>query len=409
MTKKIKDKRMINILFIICWIVYFSSYIGRLNFSSSMAEMISNNVITKIEAGSINMMFFLSYGIGQFINGFLGDKFKPRYMIVVGLSLAAFANLLMPLSVNPMFFMGIWGLNGYANSMIWAPILRIFSENLHIEDTNKACVNIASSMALGTLGSYFLTAMMISFFNWKAAFLLPGILLIVVTIVFWFTMRKMEFYIEKNGEVQDIYIKDDREYKNLPFKQILFGTGLIMFLLPVILHGFLKDGATSWVPTYIFDEFNLSTSFSSIMTMIIPIVNLFGAYAASFVHNRLRSEAKTSSFFFFLSSGILLMLIIIGHVNVILSTFLLALVTSSMMAINIMLINFLPVHFAKYGRVSTVSGFLNASAYLGSAACTYSVGVLLEKTSWNIVFCSWLVISVLGGILCVWGTDPQQF
>ena len=111
MNKKIADKKMVNLLFIMCWLAYFSSYIGRLNFTSSMSEMILNNVITKKQAGSVNMMFFLSYGIGQFINGILGDKFKPRYMISGGLSLAGLANLLIPFSKNVGFFMLVWGLN----------------------------------------------------------------------------------------------------------------------------------------------------------------------------------------------------------------------------------------------------------------------------------------------------------
>ena len=400
MNKKISDKRMVKVLFMICWFAYFSSYIGRLNFSSSMSEMILNNVITTVEAGSINMMFFLSYGIGQFVNGFLGDRFKPRYMISSGLMIAAISNLLMPLSTNTILFMLFWGLNGYANSMIWAPILRIFSENLYIEDTNKACVDIASSMALGTLGSYFLTAIMVRIIGWKAAFFAPGILLTIVTVVFWLTIKKIESYIDKHGEEQDATFKRKIEVGQVAFTEILFKTGLLMFLVPVVLHGFLKDGATSWVPTYIHDEFKLSTSFSSIMTMIIPIINLFGAYAANFVNKKFRSEAKTSAFFFMLATITLGLLITFGSMNPVFSAILLAIVTSSMMAINIMLVNFLPVHFAKYGRVSTVSGFLNASAYLGAAVCTYSVGLMLKNTGWNIIFLGWLTLSLIGGIWC---------
>ena len=408
MDKKIRDKKMVRILFLVCWFAYFSSYIGRLNFSSSMSEMISKNIITTVEAGSINMMFFLSYGVGQFINGFLGDKFKPRYMISVGLMMAAISNLLMGSSTSAALFMVFWGLNGYANSMIWAPILRIFSEHMYIEDTNKACIDIATSMALGTFGSYFLTAIMLGTVGWKGAFLAPGIFLLVIVIIFWFTIKKIEVYIDKNGEEETISLENKSGVSQVPFKNVLFGTGLLMFLMPVIFQGFLKDGATSWVPTYIHGEFSISTSFSSIMTMIIPVVNLTGAYAASFVNQRLQSEAKTSAFFFMVSSIGLMLLTLFGNINPIFSALLLSIVTSSMMAINIMIVNLLPVHFAKYGRVSTVSGFLNASAYIGAAICTYSVGIMLKSISWNMVFLGWFALSAIGGVWCYWlGSDPK--
>ena len=96
--RKITDKRQAFFLFVICWMAYFTCYIGRLNYSSAMAAMIEEAVLTKTQAGTISMVYFFVYGSGQLLNGFLGDRLPPGRMIFGGLFLSMICNLLMGVS-----------------------------------------------------------------------------------------------------------------------------------------------------------------------------------------------------------------------------------------------------------------------------------------------------------------------
>lgn len=80
--RKIENSRDAQLLFLLCWFAYFTSYIGRLNYSSAMTAMIQEAVLTKSQAGFISMVYFFAYGIGQFCNGMLGDRFHPGKMIL---------------------------------------------------------------------------------------------------------------------------------------------------------------------------------------------------------------------------------------------------------------------------------------------------------------------------------------
>ncbi len=51
-----------------------------------------------------------------------------------------------------------WGINGYAQAMIWPPIIRIFAEIPEKERKMKYCVDIVSSQVVGTLASYLMAA-----------------------------------------------------------------------------------------------------------------------------------------------------------------------------------------------------------------------------------------------------------
>lgn len=55
---------------------------------------------------------FFAYGIGQFCNGMLGDRFHPGKMIFVGLAIAAGANLCMGFVGGFGAMAVVWGSTG---------------------------------------------------------------------------------------------------------------------------------------------------------------------------------------------------------------------------------------------------------------------------------------------------------
>ena len=64
-----------------------------------------------------------------------------------------------------------------------------------------------------------------------------------------------------------------------------------------------------------------------------------------------------------------------------------------------MLICMIPPFFAKYGKVSTVSGILNSCTYVGSAISTYGVSVLAKNIGWTFNLAIWLGLTVIGMVL----------
>ena len=72
------DKRKANILIAICWAVYASSYISKLNYAANINGIMSCFSVSHAEAGLVSTCFFFAYGIGQVINGFLCKKYNIR-------------------------------------------------------------------------------------------------------------------------------------------------------------------------------------------------------------------------------------------------------------------------------------------------------------------------------------------
>lgn len=72
--------------------VYFTSYITRLDFNAALANIVENTAMTKSQAGLIGTALFFSYGFGQVVSGFLGDKVKPQLLILIGFVVTILCN-----------------------------------------------------------------------------------------------------------------------------------------------------------------------------------------------------------------------------------------------------------------------------------------------------------------------------
>ncbi|MBS5523625.1 MAG: MFS transporter, partial [Clostridiales bacterium] len=284
------EKKWQKYLFLLCWGAYFTSYIGRLNYSSAMSVMVEENIMTFSQAGLVSMIYFLTYGIGQICNGILGDHLKPRNMIFAGLFFSGTANLLMGTAGGFLMMVVLWGINGYAQSMIWPPIIRIFAEMLQEAQKVRYCIHIVSSQVAGTLGAYLLAAAVMWLAGWKAVFGAAALCLGLMAADWFFGFGRIERYSLEHGteetKTSDASDPTPPNTKAIPFSSLLFRSGLLAAIFPVLVHGMLKDGVATWVPTFISKTFLTSPSLSVLVTTVLPMVNLTGAYAAQYVYRR---------------------------------------------------------------------------------------------------------------------------
>lgn len=393
-------------LFLIGWLVYFVSYIGRLNYAASMIQIGISEGYGTAQLGTVVTALFITYGIGQLISGILGDRYSPRCLVFIGLIGCGICNLLVFLSTNYWQLVVAWLLNGFALSLLWSPMLKLFSKHMPKDYLHKTCYNIQTSVALGTFFTYLVCSFMIAMFHWKLIFLCSAILIFVVAIL-WNTMvKQIESFATKYGE--DTQSKEEQQHtsnvstQNNSSKALFVSSGLMVILIAVLIMGFLKDGIMTWVPGYIVDNFQVNAYFSIFLSAFLPLVNLSGIYIVKYINAKNgNDDLRTTILFYFVSMISLILLVLFGKYSMYLSIFFFSIVTSCMLGINTILISLLPTYFAKYGKISTVSGITNSVTYLGSALCGYGLGTLAENYGWNITSMVLVAICALGIISCI--------
>lgn len=421
---KITDRKIIGFLFFLCFGVYFSTYIGRLNYSASLAEIIHSEGFSKGSAGMIGTVFFFAYGAGQLISGFLGDRLPCRYLVFGGLGISGVLNGLMGIMHTPYSMAIIWGINGLSQAFIWSPLLRLLYDYLQTDIRLKLCLYMNFSVPLGTIAAYGLSAVLIAGPGWRSAFYLPSVWLLVVAVLWFLGMGWVEHYAKEYGTIEEVVVPDkqtghkkqsaDKNQKTgnqtaasfsqeqNSWKIILTASGLCILLFALCVQGALKDGVTTWVPTYLGEKHNLGSMAAILSTMIIPLCNFFGVTLASLADRYLgRNEVKTSALFFGVCAVSLTVLLLWGDKNAVLALAMLAISTTSMMAVNTMLIAVMPSRFGRLGKASSVSGVMNSCVYVGGAISTYGIGALSAAFGWNITIGVWVAGAIVSVLLCM--------
>ena len=176
---------------------------------------------------------------------------------------------------------------------------------------------------------------------------------------------------------------------------------MIPIAMAIIMQGILRDGVTTWLPSLISDTFKLPDSLSILLGMVLPIFSMISYNVSSKIEDKIGNELITSAVFFITavaSAGLLALFI---DVSPALSVLLLALITGCMHGVNLMLISRVPRYFDKYGKISTVSGIVNAFTYVGSALATYIVPLIASHLTWSITALSWLAMAAVGALVCL--------
>lgn len=396
-----KLNRRTVIFMLLCSAVYFTSYLTRYNFSAVIEAVSAETGTLRESLGLVSTAAFFTYGIGQLISGFIGDRVHPRLLLTVGMTVTALCNILMPLMPSSNAMVALWGVNGFAQALFWPPLVRIMVDNLSEENYNRACIWVSTGAQAATILVYLLAALCSALWSWKTLFYICAGAAVLMTVI-WLILapKKQTAKSEKLPEA---------EPASAPQKNRI-GVFAVLIMVPIalaiVLQGLLRDGVSQWLPSLIADSSGLSASSAILSGVVLPIFTIICYNLSSMLEDKIKNELITSFVFFACAavcSGILILLL---GTSPIISVILLGIITGCMHGVNLMLISRVPKYFAKYGKISTVSGVVNAFTYVGSALSAYFVAVISGAKGWTFTIAVWLVIAALGAAICILTVKP---
>lgn len=410
MTKSLDTKKnnIVSILSFLCPLVYFASYMTRKNYSIVMADIILSEGISNADASLAATLSLISYGAGQIISGILGDKFKPQNIILCGLSLTTLMNVLMPVTDDFTVRSIIWFINGFAQSMLWPPLVRIMAATMDHATYNKVCTNVNVAGISGTILLYITASTIwIKYFSWKYVFISSAIVSGIVAIVWVIGFSKAS----KGQRLFDGTKKSDKQDKKestLSAKKLLM-SGFIFIAIAIIAQGALRDGISDWVPTFIINTFEMESSSAILKSVLIPVFGVISVKLVGIINGKfVKDEVKAGTITF--GTGFIgcLLLLLIYKENQYITLVLAAIITGFMHGVNYFLICIVPARFEKYNAVSTMSGIINSLTYVGSAAATYGFGAISDNFGWNTVLISWIAVAAIGTLCCFVAIKPWK-
>ncbi len=408
----------VKLLSIMCPLVYFASYLTRKDYSIVMQAIIENEGLLKAQVGQVESLAVISYGAGQIISGILGDRFKPQRLIMGGLAVTAVCNVLMPFTPAG-WRVVVWFINGFAQSMLWPPLVRIMAAVMNEKQYNTVSANTNVAGLTGTIFIYLSSSLLwLRFFrSWKLTFFTSAGLAAVILVLWIFGFRRLKnvealrFERKKRPADPDTDDQNAEGAKGRLTPKLLLGSGFLLIALGIIAQGALRDGITDWVPTFISNTFSQSSDKAILKSVVLPIIGVVSMKIVGIAANKwVRNEVTGAGVTFVGSTVLCLLLFLFYSKNEYVTLGVSALIVGTMHAINFFLICVVPARFEKYGIVSTMSGIINSLTYVGASAGVYLFGKIAdnEALGWNTVLLAWVVIAAVGTAACFLAVRPWK-
>lgn len=395
--RKPENKKEVQAITLLFALTYMVSYITRTNYGAIIAEMVNATGYSKSLLSMALTGSFITYGAGQIISGICGDRFSPKRLISCGLCVTVLTNLLIPFCRTPYQMLIAWCVNGFAQSFLWPPLVRLMTSRLSEQDYKIASTKVSWGGSMGTIVVYLLSPALIATMGWKSVFWVSasiGILMIII----WNKFACDVAVISPKKQVDS----DKMGTGNRLFTPLLF-----CIMLAIVLQGMLRDGVTTWMPSYISETYQLSSVISILTGVVLPVFSIVCFQLATWLYIRkFQNPLACASVFFGAGTLSALGLFLFTGQNAAFSVGFSALLTGCMHGVNLILICMIPPFFKKSGNVSTVSGMLNACTYIGSATSSYGIAVLSETLGWSFTLLTWLFIAVAGTVVCLLCARP---
>ena len=400
MPKKLTDKKHITFLVFLCSMVYFVSYLTRINYSAVLVEIMKSEGFTKTAASVPLTGLFIVYGIGQLISGVLGDKFSPEKIIFFGLLLTSSMNIALPFTHSTEIMTVIWSINGFAQALMWPPLVKIMARYLTKDDYSLNIVYVIFGSSLGTIFVYAASPVIISLMGWKYVFFGAATVALIVAVIWIISIFKIE------NKAIETHTPDDADTSKKKGTAISFTKGALILLSLImftnIFQGLLRDGITTWMPTYMADTFGFGSGSAILTGVALPIASItISFFTAAIYHKILKNEAKCTTLFFSVCTICCFVLCLAGTKNPALSTAMLMVANAATHAINFMYTSISVAKFERFGKTSFVTGAINSSVYIGSAISTYGIAAITTHFGWSGTMLTWLGCSVVGLVVCV--------
>ena len=404
-SNKAKASDGAHLLIFLAWLLYTVSYLGKLNYSANITQIVDYYQISKADAGVVPSFFFFAYGIGQVVNGILCKKYNIKWMIFLSLFVSAAINLVVAVTPNFEIVKWLWMINGFTLSVLWPTLVRLLSGALPQKDLAKSSVAMGITVAAGTLVIYGLSSVFAMFNMFKLSFYVASFCDMLVAVI-WIFLYNKAFQGAYEEKTKEVISNDDEAKKEESSNNGKIGKNIVYIIicalcLYAVIVNLTKDGLTTWVPSILKENFAMSDSVSILLTLLLPIVAIFGNIFALTLHRLIRDYITHCFIVFAIIGGIVGVIIAgISRTQIVFTLVGLIFVNFLASSLNSLITSIFPLFMRDKVNSGLFAGVLNGFCYVGSTISAYGLGLIAENFGWISVF--WLIIGCCAFACVVW-------
>lgn len=373
-------------VFAAAYISYAAVYVGRMNLTIAAPVLMEEGLMASSQIGLMSGAFFLLYSLGQLLNGWLGDILSPRRMVTAGLLLTAGSNVGIGLTFRADTSILLWAVNGFAQSMLWGPLLRTVGGMYPAEKKSFVASLLVSSVGVGSILGIVLAAGAIPALGVRYAFILPGGSALFAAVISFLLLPA------ESGQCKTSQVSAGSFHP-------LLNPQMLILLFPTVFHGILKDGINLWAATYFMDTYKIDLEAMSFYVFAVPLLSLVGRLVYAPLYRLLRRKEHVVSM---VSLGICVLCLIplcMPQTSAGAAALCLGMNAAALSLVNTSFLTIYPMKYQRVGCVSKAVGLLDFATYAGAGIGSLVYGKWLEENGYATMFFSWIILAAAAVLL----------
>ena len=388
-----KNQKVMNAIFIgtLCSVAYLAVYFVRNILSAVTPQMIEAG-FTEAYIGRVSSAYFISYAVGQLINGVIGDKIKAKYMISLGLLLSAITNLMFSglAAVNENTAMIAYGLSGFFLAMIYGPMTKVVAENTEPVYATRCTLGYTFASFIGTPFAGVAAAV----FVWQDVFLAGSVSLMAMAVVCFIFFA----IFEKKGIVK--YNQYNHQVEKGGGIKVLLKHQIVKFTLVSILTGVVRTTVVFWLPTYLTQYLNFATDTSAMVFTVSTFIISLETFIVIYIYEKLGSNMDLTLLIMFVAASVFFLLVYLIKMPILNVVFIVIAIMSSNGAATMLFSRYLP-SLRDTGMVSSATGFLDFISYMAAAASSTIFANAVSEIGWGNLILVWVGLMVAGVVVAL--------
>ena len=376
---------------LVCAVAYCTVYISRDILGALTPQLTAGGIFDSAQLGTLSSLFFITYAVGQLINGIIGDKIRGKYMVSLGLVLASGCLFILPSLVEVPYAPYVaYATMGFFLAMVYAPMTKMIAENM--EPMLATRCNVAHSM-----GSYLgapIAGWLATYLVWKPAFRVSSGILFALGVIFFLSFTVFE----RKGMVK--YGQFQRKKEEGGSIKVLLKRQIAKWTVISMLTGVVRTAILFWLMQYITDHLHFAEKEAGNWYALGTSVIAVNSFLAVFIYQRLKENLDRTIFLFFgVAALCFLGVYFVAQPQVNLILLVLAMIFSNC-ASSIMWSRYCP-SLRDTGMVSSATGFLDFCSYMAAAISTKLFAGAVETIGWSNLILVWFGLMCCGILVAI--------
>ncbi len=399
-------------VFALTWLGYAGFYFCRKNFSVTMPIIIDELGYSKNDMAIVLTVYSFTYMVGQFVSGYLSDRWGPRLIVSLGLLIAVIANFTMGMTGSLLAFVFLMGTNGLGQSTGWSGLIKnmtpwfLPNERGVVMSWWSTCYVIGAFLAT-IFATYWATAdWFLVELGWRRAYFMPALVLAAITLAYAFFVRNrppdvgLPVLVKDEGEQSSTQSRKEQYdiIRVLVVKSELWIAAFIYFVLKLTRYVFLF-----WLPMYMVEALNYSNEDSGYLSSVYELVGFFGVLAAGYISDHFMRSKRfpVVAIMLFCMAGLCFLQPVIANLGMLAIGINIGMIGIMTYGPDSILCGATAMDIGGKRGAAMAAGIINGVGSAGQLMSPFIAAYFSETLGWNALFYGFVVLALIGGVLAV--------